>query len=256
MSDNNDTTTGDSTDSTEANEDVLAVELVLGADRPSSQQVRLDVTSATVTDRAMGRVEITLAGGGVEEYLAELGLKHGTDEFATDGGRDVEQVTQTSKYEIPDDHWDEPEGDQTEWAERTSADVEVEVTLHEEGYQNDRRWLVHVHEGHRDHPVAVWAGEHQNKGNYWREPVLWRDAVDFVELPLAARQRVASMLNRSVDELTPDERMIHREDGTGLGDRAGDDAGTCVVCGGTVYDQSSDSEPIRHEDCVRGDGGD
>lgn len=94
MSDNDTTTTDESTDSTEPNEDVLAVELVLGADRPTSQQTRLDVTSATVTDRAMGRLEITLADGGVEAYLAELGLKHGTDEFATDGGEEVSAATQ------------------------------------------------------------------------------------------------------------------------------------------------------------------
>jgi len=179
-------------------------------------------------------------------------------DLMADGGQPAEdgQGTKQTKYEIGDDHWSEPEDDQTEWQERTSADVEVEVTLHNEGYQTDRRWTVHVHEGHRDHPVAVWAGEHQNKGNYWRDPGLWRDAVDFVELPLAVRKRVASMLNRSVDELTPDERMIHREDGTGLGDRAGDDAGTCDVCGGKVYNQPSDGDPIRHKDCVRGDGRD
>lgn len=157
-----------------------------------------------------------------------------------------------TKYNIDDDHWEEEEDDQEVWQERTSADIEVEVTLHHEGYQTDRRWTVHVHKGHRDHPVAVWAGEHQNKGNYWREPEQWRDAVDFVELPLAVRKRVASMLNRSVDEITPEVRAIHREDGRGMGDLADDKEGTCDVCGGSVYGPS-DSDPIRHEDCVPGD---
>lgn len=62
--------------------DLLSVELVLGTDRPDEDQVRLDVASAKVTDREDGRLEISLGDDGVDEYLAELGLMHTTDEFA------------------------------------------------------------------------------------------------------------------------------------------------------------------------------
>ena len=159
-----------------------------------------------------------------------------------------------SKYEVPDDHWEKRDDEHPpQWRERTSAEVEVEVTIHNEGYQTDRKWTVHVHEGHRDHPVAVWAEEHHNKGNFWRDPERWRDACDFVEMPLAARKRVASLLNRPVEEITPEERMIHREDGTGVADREGEDVGDCEVCGGTVYGDPTHDGAVRHEACLDGD---
>lgn len=65
-------------------EEMLDVELVLGAGRLYDHQVRLDVTSSTVVDRAEGRLELSLADGEMDEYLAELGLKSRTDEFATE----------------------------------------------------------------------------------------------------------------------------------------------------------------------------
>ena len=71
--------------------------------------------------------------------------------------------------------------------------------------------------------LAAYAIKHTNKGNYWREGELWGDAVDFVDLPMRVRRRVAALLNRDLDAITPDERTVHREDGTGIADRAGDD---------------------------------
>ena len=153
-----------------------------------------------------------------------------------------------SKYEIPDDHWQDSKKDNGEqWREQTSAAIDVEVTLHEQGYQNDRKWTVTIRELHDGSLLAGYAAEHQNKGNFWREPTLWRDAVDFVELPRPVRERTAAMLNRTVGEITPDERMIHREDGRGVGDRAAEHSGRCDVCGGRVYEDAD-----THEECVRG----
>lgn len=158
-----------------------------------------------------------------------------------------------SKYDVPEDHWEQlDERPESQWRERTSAEIEVEVTLHDQGYQTDRKWTVHVLKGHRDHPVAVWAEEHHNKGNFWRPPNRWRDAVDFVELPWPVRKRVASMMNRSIEEITPEIRMIHREDGTGVGDRAGETSGECEVCGGEVYGEPDEDGELRHEACVDG----
>jgi hypothetical protein len=133
-----------------------------------------------------------------------------------------------TKYSVPDDHWDaDDEEAPPAWREDTSADVEIDVTLHRQGYQNSRKWTVHVShsaidtifDSEEDRTVAGWAVEHHNKGNFWREGQKWRDAVDFADLPLRVRRRVAAALNRDLAEITPAERVIHREDGTGIADR-------------------------------------
>jgi hypothetical protein len=77
-------------------EEMLDVELVLGAGRLYDHQVRLDVSAAEVVNREEGRLEISLADSEMDEYLAELGLKNRTDEFATDGG----QLTQRQQREF------------------------------------------------------------------------------------------------------------------------------------------------------------
>lgn len=144
-----------------------------------------------------------------------------------------------TKYSIPDDHWkdDEPEGPPA-WKEDTSAkSIEIDVQLHDQGYQTDEKWTVHCSDRIEDDDTitAVYAIKHQNKGNYWREGERWRDAVDFVDLPLRVCQRVAAVLNRDLAEITPDHRTIHREDGTGVGDDPDDDQDVeCVICGDEV----------------------
>lgn len=130
-----------------------------------------------------------------------------------------------TKYEVPDDHWeeDDPEGPPA-WKEDTSArSIEIDVQLHDQGYQTDKKWTVHCQDIHRrDEVIAGYAIEHQNKGNYWRPGEMWDDAIDFVDLPLRVRQRVAWILNRPLAEITPDEREVHRDDGTGIADRTED----------------------------------
>jgi hypothetical protein len=128
-----------------------------------------------------------------------------------------------TKYEVPDGYWseDEPEHPPA-WCEDTSAsDITIDVELHEQGYQNDRRWSIHLSDrtDSGDGVVATHAVEHRNKGNFWRDGRRWDDAVDFVDLPRRVRRRVAAVLNRDLDVVTPDERLVHREDGTGLADR-------------------------------------
>ena len=153
-----------------------------------------------------------------------------------------------SKYEVPDDQWQEPdEGNGEQWRDKTSADIEVEVTIHNEGYQTDQRWTVELSELHDGELKALYAGEHQNKGNFWRQPDMWSDAVDFVELPFPARKRVASLFGKSLEEITSEERLIHREDGRGVGDRAAEHSGRCDVCGGRLYEEGD-----THEECVGG----
>lgn len=123
---------------------------------------------------------------------------------------------------IPDDAWadDEPEGPPA-WREDTSArDIELDVQLHDEGYQTDEKWTVHCSDRTDDGGgvVAVYAVKHTNKGNYWREGDLRDDAVDFVDLPLRVRRRAAAVLNRDLAEITPDGRTVRRADGMGLAD--------------------------------------
>jgi hypothetical protein len=129
-----------------------------------------------------------------------------------------------TKYSIPDDHWEDDDDDTPpRWREETSADIEIDVRLHREGYQEDRKWTVHVANHFDDDRladvVAAFAVKHQNKGNFWREGEMHKDSVDFVDLPLRVRRRVAAILDRDLETITPDERTIHREDGTGIGDR-------------------------------------
>jgi len=130
-----------------------------------------------------------------------------------------------TKYNVPDDHWedDEPEGPPA-WKEDTSAkSIEIDVQLHDQGYQTDEKWTVFCTDKLDDCGIiAGHAIEHTNKGNYWREGERWRDAVDFVDLPLRVRQRVAAVLNRDISVITPESRTIHRDDDTGVADRDSD----------------------------------
>jgi hypothetical protein len=132
------------------------------------------------------------------------------------------------RYEVPDDHWESNEDENPPaWKVDTTADIEIDVTLHQQGYQNSRKWTVHVNhsaidtisDAEDERVVAGFGVEHRNKGNYWRQGDMWDNAVDFVDLPLRVRRRVAAVLNRPLSEITPNERVIRREDGTGIADR-------------------------------------
>ena len=114
-----------------------------------------------------------------------------------------------SKYDVPDGHW-EPEEDDSppRWVEETSATLEVEVYIHEQGYQEDRRWRVMFgRNSDSDDVTALYAIEDRNKGNYWRKRD-FEHAIDFVDVPLRARQRVAALLNRDLDDITPSQRLM------------------------------------------------
>jgi len=142
------------------------------------------------------------------------------------------------KYEPDTDHWDDDPDGPPAWKEDTSANrIEIDVQLHDQGYQTDEKWTVHCTDRLDDEGIiAGYAIEHQNKGNYWREGERWRDAVDFADLPLRVRQRVAAVLNRDLSEITPESRAIHREDGTGVADDLEDEPQTveCAHCGEDV----------------------
>jgi len=117
-----------------------------------------------------------------------------------------------TKYQIEDGHWDTDEPDEPPaWKDDTSATVKFDVKLHEQGYQNDRMWTVLLND-RGDSMVGVYGVEHVNKGNYWRRkdnnP---ENCIDFVDLPLRVRQRVAHVVNRELDAITPDHRVIADE---------------------------------------------
>lgn len=135
-------------------------------------------------------------------------------------------ASQTKYGDLIEEHdWedDEPEGP-PRWKDETSAkSIEIDVQLHDEGYQTDEKWTVYCSERlDKEEIIAGYAIEHQNKGNYWRDGKRWDDAIDFVDLPLRVRKRVAHVLNRDLDEITPESRTIHRDDGSGLADRDGE----------------------------------
>ncbi len=136
-----------------------------------------------------------------------------------------------TKYDVPDDHWerDEPAGPPAWKSDTSAASIEIDVQLHDEGYQTDEKWTIHCTDRHDDGGiVAGYAIKHQNKGNYWREGDHWRNAVDFVDLPRRVRQRVAHVLNRSLEDITPGSRTIQRVDGTGIADRDGQTSNDAV----------------------------
>ena len=112
---------------------------------------------------------------------------------------------------IPDDAWEDdiPEGPPA-WREDTSArDISIDVQLHEQGYQTDRKWTIYCSNRIvKDGVIAMYGVEHQNKGNYWRPGDRLEDSVDFVDLPLRVRQRAANVLNRGLDEITPEIRLV------------------------------------------------
>jgi len=114
-----------------------------------------------------------------------------------------------AKYQVDSSDGGSDDGT-PEWRDSTSATAEIEVTQHNEGYQTDRRWTVHVRQGHRDSPAAIYALEQQNKGNYWRKNDVgnW---IDFRDMPMPARKCVADTLDMTVQELTADQRLVEQE---------------------------------------------
>lgn len=129
-----------------------------------------------------------------------------------------------TKYSVSDDHWedDDPETPPAWKADTSAMSIKIDVQLHDKGYQTDEKWTVHCTDKlDDDELIAGFAVEHTNKGNYWREGGVMADAVDFADLPLRARQRVAAVLNRDLDAITPEARRIRRKDGTGLADDGG-----------------------------------
>lgn len=98
------------------------------------------------------------------------------------------------------------------WADQTSADIEIDVTVHNDGYQTDRKWTVSVRHAPDDEDLpdktALYGVEHQNKGNFWRDGELYKDAVDFQDLPLIVQQRVAAILSADIESITPDYRVV------------------------------------------------
>ncbi|QCC57341.1 hypothetical protein [Natrinema thermotolerans] len=168
------------------------------------------------------------------------------------------------KYDPDTSHWDEEPDGPPAWKEDTSAKrIEIDVRLHDQGYQTDEKWTVHCTDRLEDEGIiAGYAIEHRNKGNYWREGERWRDAVDFADLPLRVRKRVAAVLNRDLEEITPPSRTIHREDGTGLADDLEDEPRTveCVHCdedvlADAIVDHHTSEHPDQRYDPLWYDGG-
>ena len=148
----------------------------------------------------------------------------------------------TSKYSVPDGHWDDKEEarpeeagteeaqaegeatpsdtdgrshstEATSWREDTSArDISIDVQIHREGYQTDERWTIHcLNSSGSNSMIAVYGVEQQNKGNYWRPGDDRKDAVDFEALPKVVQQRTAAVLNRTVREIQPGFSVIDSE---------------------------------------------
>jgi len=118
-----------------------------------------------------------------------------------------------TKYDIDDDHeWADEKAakeQQEQWrdlAGLSSHTVEVLYDVEQE-YQSAEKFACEItHQG--DTPTVLYAATFKNKGNYWRKLDM-DDWLDFQDLPMPARVRVAEVLNRSVSEITPDERLVN-----------------------------------------------
>jgi len=122
-----------------------------------------------------------------------------------------------NKYNVDDGHWESEDTDEPPaWKADTSATVKFDVTLHQEGYQNDRKWTVLLND-RDDEIVGVYGVEHRNKGNFWRRKKNTpENCIDFVDLPKRVKQRVAHVVNRDIEAITPEHRAF--DDDTQAGD--------------------------------------
>lgn len=120
-----------------------------------------------------------------------------------------------SKYDIDDDHeWqDEKEAKQQreEWENRASLGEHTVTVLYDEEneYQSAEKYECHIK--HKDDgPKVLYVVTFRNKGNYWRRLKV-DDWIDFHDVPMPARKKVADTLGASVATLTLEERIVNPE---------------------------------------------
>jgi hypothetical protein len=129
-----------------------------------------------------------------------------------------------SKYDVPDEFHERPEDPAAVgWREDTHVHAHTVEIVHAygDGYQERLKYNIRVshHDDERGR-LAMYARLCRDKGNYWREGDMYGDCVDVVDCPAPVKHRLADALGvESVGEVLPDERLMERDDGTGLRDR-------------------------------------
>lgn len=117
-----------------------------------------------------------------------------------------------SKYDVPDDYWEEREERQKdpETGSRTSVqsfEVEVIYTVDPDedmGYGREKYTARLTHDG-EDGLRALYVVEHKWKGNYWRDTRRW----DWRDVPAPVRRQVADVVHCGhVGDLDPGVRLI------------------------------------------------
>lgn len=119
-----------------------------------------------------------------------------------------------TKYEVPDDHWEEEQEDEEESNESPvrveSHDVDVILTVDPDhdhadmGYGREK-YTVRLVDDDEDAPYALYCIEHKWKGNYWRDvkELDWRD------IPTEVQLRVAEVVDcAGVDDLDSGVRLV------------------------------------------------
>jgi len=83
-----------------------------------------------------------------------------------------------AKYNPSYEHRKEGDEAPPAWKEQTSAKgIEIDVQIHNEGYQTDKKWKVHISDTDEGNGVAAThAVKYTNKGNFWRPGERWDDA--------------------------------------------------------------------------------
>lgn len=120
---------------------------------------------------------------------------------------------QSTKYSVPDGHWDEDDVQEENDAHPTdyikSHTVDVYADDEPDPKDNYGRTKYTAHITYRDgEPSALYVVSHRWKGNFWRDI---KD-LDWRETPSEVKRRVASVVAcDGVDDLDPGVRLIEEE---------------------------------------------
>lgn len=120
-----------------------------------------------------------------------------------------------TKYEIDDDHeWqDEKEAkqQQEEWENRASLKEHTVTVIYDEEneYQSSDKYECVITHSHGE-PKVLHVHTFWNKGNYWRQKDV-DEWLDFHDIPMPARMKVAETLDTTVSSLTLEERIVNPE---------------------------------------------
>jgi len=115
------------------------------------------------------------------------------------------------KYNVGDNHeWQDEQKEQSEYPKATLDSHTIQVILHHsEEYQDRTRYDCEIVHGLPNAPKVLSVTPCKDKGNYFR--TMHDEWVDFHDVPMRVREKVAETLDTTVESLTLDERIVNPE---------------------------------------------